>query len=809
MKTNKSLVNQAITIALATGVVLASSAFAQENTETATKERSLEKITVTSQKRVQSLSEVPVAVSVLGSDQINSAFANNFESLQALVPSVSFRKGTTTRNSALTIRGIGTISFSIAAEPSVATVVDGVVLGRSGQAFADLYDVSRIEVLRGPQGTLFGKNASAGVVNITTKTPTDDLTGSVEASFFQDNEYRLKSSISGGLTDELAASLTVFQGKFDGYISNVFNNEKINGYDRQGARVVVQYDPTDDLSVKLIAEVYTADDDCCADLEGLPSGRNPDSAAAPNSDGIVNGVADIDLDQRSVDHDFESRTKDEHSAFSVQLDKEFDDYTLTSITAQRSWDNTEFREGDFTSIAGDSNQPVFGVPFQLHDIGPQEWDQFSQEFRVTSNLDGDFNFVAGLFYWNIDSQRNFTREASCQNNNPTNPQLDQALIFYAQNNLSGAELDTALNDIDAFADSLGVTCNANDIVSATAYMGTEFNNWALFGDGTYNITEDLTLLFGLRYTDDEVSYTHRRVSNDEFGRRGVGVRPATENTDVAGQTSETNVSGRIGLQYDLGSGQMVYGSYSQGYKGPGFNVFYNFNPAIHTRPIGAEESDAFELGYKYATQDLSLNVALFNTDISGFQANNFDCSDGTCITRLTNAGDVSTQGLELDFSWFATDNLTLIGGFAYTKAEIDRFNCPPDNDPDAPACEDRSGLDVPFSPDLKYSISAEYFMETDHDFDVFFNTSFVYTDEQYSDLPNNIGDFNPAALLPDYSMLNASVAFSFNDDAFRVTLIAKNLTDESFVSTYSGDNFRYQIPREADRHFGVSFKANF
>ncbi|MEH6818287.1 MAG: TonB-dependent receptor plug domain-containing protein, partial [Pseudoalteromonas distincta] len=158
----------------------------QQKTETA-KNDTFEKIVVTSQKRTQSLNEVPVAVSVLNSDQINSAFANNMEGLQSLVPSVSFRKGTTTRNSALTVRGIGTISFSIAAEPSVATVVDGVVLGRSGQAFADLYDVDRIEVLRGPQGTLFGKNASAGVVNITTKDPSYDTTGSVETSFYQDN----------------------------------------------------------------------------------------------------------------------------------------------------------------------------------------------------------------------------------------------------------------------------------------------------------------------------------------------------------------------------------------------------------------------------------------------------------------------------------------------------------------------------------------------------------------------------------------------------------------------------------------------
>ena len=493
-----------------------------------------------------------------------------------------------------------------------------------------------------------------------------------------------------------------------------------------------------------------------------------------------------------------------HAAFSVQVDKTVGDYTYTSITAQRSWENTEYREGDFTSIAGDSNEPVFGAPFQLHDVGPQEWSQFSQEFRVASNLSGPFNFLAGLFYWNMDSERSFTRDASCQNNAG---QLDAALTNYAENNLSGDDLTTALSDLGAYADSLGVSCNANDIVSATAYMSTEFNNWALYGDGTYDLSDDMRLIFGLRYTDDEVSYTHRRVNNDEYGRTGVGVRPATLDTDAAGSVDETNLSGRVGIQYDIAKGQMIYGTYSQGYKGPGFNVYYNFNPENDGRPIGAEESDAYEVGYKYASRDLLLNVAVFSTDIEGFQANNFDCSDGACITRLTNAGNVTTQGVELDFMYNATDNLTLIGGVAYTKAEIDEFNCPAEVDADA--CTDRSGLDVPFSPDLKYSLSAEYIMETEYGFDIYYNASYIYTDEQYSDLPGNTGEFNAASLLPDYTMVNASVGMSFKDDAFRVSLIAKNLLDESYATTYSGDNFRYQIPRDADRYFGVAFKAQF
>ena len=281
----------------------------------------IEEITVTAQKREENVSDVPVAVSVLGRTQIESSFSSNLEELQALVPSVSFRTGNTTRNSALTIRGVGTISFSIGAEPSVSTVVDNVVLGRSGQAFGDLYDLERVEVLRGPQGTLFGKNASAGVVNITTRRPGEELEGYVSGTFYEDNEYQLRGRVSGPLTDSLRGSLTVLDSQFDGYIENVFNNQTINGYDRQGIRAMFEYDISDATEVLLIYEDYEADNDCCVDLEARLSGRNDASEAAPSGNGL-------DLDQRRADHDFETRTLDSSTAFSVQIESAVGDHTL-------------------------------------------------------------------------------------------------------------------------------------------------------------------------------------------------------------------------------------------------------------------------------------------------------------------------------------------------------------------------------------------------------------------------------------------------------------------------------------------------
>ena len=174
------------------------------------------------------------------------------------------------------------------------------------------------------------------------------------------------------------------------------------------------------------------------------------------------------------------------------------------------------------------------------------------------------------------------------------------------------------------------------------------------------------------------------------------------------------------------------------------------------------------------------------------------------ITRLTNAGSIITQGAEFDFMWQATDQLTITGGASTVDAEVDQFLCPVGLD----SCDGSSGDDLPFSPDLKYSVTGEYVWELD-DMEIYLNGSYVYTDEIFAGAPGATPETNPEALLPDYGIFNASLAFSFDDDDYRISIIGKNLTDESYVTTYSGDGFRYQIPRDADRYFGVQLRAKF
>ena len=801
----------------------------------------LDEIIVTSQKTEETLQEVPIAVSVLGSDQIEQAFAsNNLESLTTLLPSVSFRKGTTNANSAITIRGIGTISFSDAAEPSVATVVDGVVLGRSGQAFGDLYDIERIEVLRGPQGTLFGKNASAGVVNIITKRPNqDEVEGYVSASYFQDQEYQVKGRISGPLSDEVAASLTLTRSEFDGFITNLFNNREVNGYDRWGGRAQVLWEPSETFNALFTYEHTESDDDCCADIPALAAnnGRFADSQAAPGGNGIVdpgNGqrpVADIQLDTRVIDQDFPTRTINNFDSFSVNLEKEaFGGHILTSITSFREWINTEFREGDFTSTGGSDVTPVFDVPFLLHDVGTRDNSQFSQEFRIQSPAGQRLNYQLGAYLFALDIESDFTRDASCQNN--------------------GGQVQSIL---DA---NPGLTCNANDIVSATSFSAVDFENYAVFGQADYDLLDGLNVVFGFRWTRDEVSFIHSRVNNDPFGRQGVGVRPDLPNgqfsfasggfaipndnvptgefdingdpilVDVpanTGRVTNNDFSIKAGVNADLGrlfgndaNLGNAYFTYAQGYKGPAFNVFFN-QGTTDTLPIDPEESDHFEIGYKLQLPTFLLNIAAYTTDISGFQANAFDNSTGVTITRLTNAGEVRTRGIEVDAVWSPNEYMSFTGGIALNDAEIESFNSPINPTTGVPDFPSGifAGEDLLFSPDFNYTFGANFTYPVTDQADLFLNTTFAHVDEQESLLPGGNPDpaINPfpipaQSLLPSYDLWDLSVGVEW-EEKYRVTFIVKNLLDDSFVTTNSGDTFRFQIPREADRYVGVNFRADF
>jgi iron complex outermembrane receptor protein len=744
----------------------------------------LAEIIVTAQKREQKLQDVPIAVSVVGGDLVDTTGGYNAESLVQLVPSLNIRKTNTQLNQALFLRGVGTINFAIAAQPSVAFVLDGVVLSSAGEAFGDMYDVERVEVLRGPQGTLFGKNASAGVVNLVSKKPGDELGGYVDLAWYEDNEMRVKAALDAPISDRLHTRTTATYGNFDGYIDNISATPaggKLNGYDRWGVRSIWVANPNDNVELTFIGDYRKSDDNCCVEVIGpIPAGPN---AAAVE---LLLGGSDYFKgdESRKVRQNLVMTSEEEAWGLSAQADIAIGEHTLTSITAYRTWDSTEIREGDWLDVAAAYPGNSFA---QLHDYGPQTQNTFSQELRIASPGGEFLDYVAGVYYSKTEAERYFQRDT----------------IVCRSTTLP--------------ADATGLTpCTAAASVfqspSSNALFSADFENFAAFADGTFNVSDRWRIIAGLRWTKDDLSYVHTYNFNDsDVNGTGPGIRSqAGGGVEVLKDSNSSDeVSGRAGLQFDFTDTLMGYASYARGYKGPAYNVFFNMGPN-NTTVIDAETADSYELGLKSSLLDgrMILNAAAFSAKYDNFQANNFLFLNGTLITTLTNAGKVSTEGFEVDFQARPTDAFSIGGGIAYADAKVDRFFTPPGQTPTI-----ADGSRLPLAPEWKASLNGSYRMALSS-FDITPTLLFNYTDDQYADLITKTDTANLNLVrIPAYSTVDLSVAIADKDDRYRLTLIGRNLTDESFAALVTrggpGGAPRLQIPREADRYFGAEFRINF
>jgi len=737
----------------------------------------VEEIIVTAQKVEENVQDVPIAITAVAGDRLDQAVVFSLENISTVVPSVTFRKGTTSANSAIVMRGVGTITFSVAAEPSVSTVVDGIVLSRSGQAFMDLVDIERLEVLRGPQGTLFGKNASAGLVNIVSRGGSDTLEAEARADWFEGDEYRLRAAIAGPLAEGLTARVTGFYGSFDGNITNINGgrNRQVNGYEHYGARGILDYE-SGTTELRLIADYFRANDDCCADVTAVSRGAVLDAEL-----GLPGGSAQGE-DQRFINHNLVTETRDKQ--WSITGAGEFgltDTHTLSVVLGYRNWFNQELREGDFLPRA------LVGTA-ELHDDGVVRTKQYSIEARVASDQTAPFFYQVGVFAWQSDNTQIFTRE-----------------------NITCASSTLPVDPVTG-----GQPCNVSDTANtlfptATSFSDVTSKNFAVFGQATYRFTEQLSLTGGLRYTWDDLEFTHIRAPGvNAFNGvpttgPGVSGNPAggtiasggNGTNTSAGSTSNGNLSGRAVLQFEPTDDVMLYGSYTRGYKGPAFNVFFNHTAPSNAIPIDEELSDAFEIGIKSQFWDrrVQLNVAAFSVEYDGFQANNFVLLNGAVVSNLTNAGTVKSEGFEADLVLAPTDGLTFRASAAYADAQVKEFNPnPATNAPDA-----RNGTQLPLAPKFVYTIGGDY--ETDvGGFRLYLNTDFRHTSRQFSDLGEQ-------GVIDPYGIWNASVGFSDPDDMYRLTFHARNITDNSYVLLNVSNAQRLQIPRDADRYFGISLRA--
>jgi iron complex outermembrane receptor protein len=746
-------------------------------------------IVVTAQKREQRLQDVPVALTVISGDALANQGGVNIENAQYLVPSLNFRKSGTTLNQFLFLRGIGTANFSIAAEPSVSAVLDGVVLANAGEAFADLVDIERIEVLRGPQGTLFGKNASAGVINIVSKRPGKDFGGYVEGGYFFGNgdEYRVRAAVDTPFSDTIRGRFTGFVSNWDGNIRNVTLNRRVNGYDRYGFRGVIEGDATENLKLTFIGDYRKSDDDCCAELIGTAPLTGLAGQALPTPRGDKT---------RQVAQNLVTHTDEKSYGFSLQAEWDLAGSTITSITSKRWWDNVEIRDGDWLP------QAYAGIN-QLHDNGPQSSKTFSQELRVASPTGGLIEYVVGAYYSRSNNRRVFTR--------------NDIVCGLA----AGAPTTTLVPCGTGNA-------TASTFPSGSADFGSIFKNTASFAQATLNATDAFRVIAGLRYTTDQLKVDHIRrtaltgpgigasfdagvFNNGAFNPATGAFIPGTSNgVPFRASTTKKNLSGKAGIQYDLSDDNMAYATYARGYKGPAYNVFFNM-AAVNTNVIDAETADSFEVGLKNTLADgrVILNVAGFYAKYKNFQANNPDVVNGVVTTRLTNAGTVSTRGIELDLIAKPAPNWNISGGYAYTDAKIDNFKAPPGA---AATALIASGTPLTSAPKSKLSLTTDYRIETGAFADVVLGASLAAQSKQYSQLTPD-ATIRAATTIGGYTMLDVQASLVDPNDAWKLTFLVRNVGDTSFAAAIQnggpGTSYRYVIPREADRYAGLTFRYNF
>ena len=620
----------------------------------------IDQLVVTARRRTETAQSVPLAVSVVGGDSISATASFNVGRLQQLAPTLQFYSSNP-RNSAVNIRGLGA-PFGLTndgIEQGVGIYVDDVYYSRVASATFDFLDVARVEVLRGPQGTLYGKNTTAGAINITTNAPTFDFEGTGEATVGSLGFKQGKAAVSGPLTDKLAARLAVSSTSRRGTIFNVKTGSWINELDNTGLRGQLLYKPNDKLDVTLSADYSVQDPEGYAQIYARtgatqrPLNRQYAALAAAQN----YAVPSTNPFDRLTDVDANLNAGNKTGGASARIRWNVGPGTLTSVTAWRFWDWKPENDRDFT-----------GLPIVTKSQNPSQQDQYTQELRY--NYSGrKLDYVVGAFYYyqRIDTQgtEQHGPASSRWTINPTNALANDPSV---------------LN---------GLTAKNTQWLTNTSA--------ALFGQVSWKLTDAFTVQPGVRLNyDKKKGFYQREVFDGQgapvlFGQPGA-VRSAQRDVFapqlVAPSFSDWNFSYDLNLSYRLAPDVLAYATYAKTFKSGGVNqngvpADAAGNPILAAGAVKPESVNHYEAGIKaqFWERRATLNLAAFRTDIEDYQANVNNGQFGVLRGYLANAGKVRTQGFEADFRVAPSERLTAYVNGAYTDAKYVKFvdaPCPPE-----------------------------------------------------------------------------------------------------------------------------------
>ncbi len=750
----------------------------------------LEEVIVTAQKREQNLQDVPIAVSAFTTEMLAQSGVKDMFDLSANAPSLIVDQSQTSTTTTFGIRGVFTSSQNFGLESSVGLYVDGVYRARQGSMINNLVDVSSIEVLRGPQGTLFGRNTPAGAVTINSVQPDHEGSGFLEAT---GGDYDLIGA-SGAksfsiIEDELAVRFTGFTMQRDGFVDIVGGeSDAINDRDRWGGRFQALYTPNDDVTVHFIGDRSEVDESCCAIgswknnfvAQDLPAGSPPKFGSDTRVVAMGGTVVDQDdFYDYKTSVSFKPKSENTDGGVSLQVDWQTDRFLVTSISAYRNHNSNDYADVDFIDIdalvrRNDANQ-----------------DQFTQELRI-SDKGERLGYVAGLYYYeqNLDS---------------------------TTDTIVGKDAAGLVGLGDAPGDPFPAGTGSRNVTEQ------DHTSYAVFGQVDYNVTDAFIVTAGLRWTREEKDMTNTFTQDASQTPPlpfdpGWGFwifPPLAPRSDVDEDIDDDQITGTFKLSWFMNDLTMFYASYGTGYKSGGVNT--DRIPSTIDVVFDAEESKSFEVGMKadFPDQALRVNVALHRTDTDDLQTISFSGNDFV----LQNAGTAEAYGGELDVFWLPTETTTLTLGYAYNHAEYQNFkngSCwvgtpwqtgTPDPQENGDGSCDRSGGDVSSNPENVVVFTANQDINLSSDILAFVYGEAIYTDERMTDVNND-----PEKYDGDFTVVNLRAGVVFEEYEARVTLWGRNVFDEDSTNTIadaSGQDGRFLGYYKEPTTWGVTLRKDF
>ncbi len=809
----------------------------------------LEEVVVTAQLRAQSLQDVPVSVSAIGGEKMMEAGIAKIEDLQAYVP--NFTMSESGIGTDIYIRGIGS-GENQGFEQSVGMYVDGIAYGRAQLARAPFLDLSRVEVLRGPQNILLGKNSIAGAISIQTANPSEYAEGNVQVTYEpEQNERIIDLVVSGPINDRFGYRFAVRKRELDGFMENLVLDRDEAQRSEETFRIKLSWDVSDNVTAKFKIEAgsfdvvgrnseiitnYASNSDVFL-FQGRTYGEIMDRTVFPDTGDLAaltgllpapvlnflqlqpNGsIIDIDSDEGVLNNtaDRKRHSNGDYSNndtynFTANVDWYRDDHQFTSITGIMGYEYDEDCDCDFTGA------PLFQVEFQ------EEYQQFSQEFRWISPAGENFEYIAGAYFQY--SELDFFDSLYLPSD--IIPQLVNASDL-----LEGG----ARGDVDPGADGssgfellgFGDAGNALRGIRTPRYFNSESSIASTFMQATWNMADSFRLTLGGRLTWENKEGARKL----EFGFDDGTIQPlgevdtaaavsfAAERHDLKGEREEVQFAPLVNLQWDATDDLMAYFSASRGYKSGGFDARSNASPSADPTPINPnaptgtnqqvligsfefeeEEALSFELGMKTSLLEgaAELNAALFRTEFDNLQVSVFD---GTLGFNVGNAASAVSQGIELDGRMALTENLILAGGLAFLDFEFQDHQfgtCIQDQVPDNANginC-DYSGKTNQYVADYSGNLMLAYERPLGDSLMLRANIDVIFTD-----------DYHPSPNLDDrikqdaYQTFNGRLALSSIDGEWEVALLGKNLSDE-LVILYGVDAPTAKTITGATTHHGL------